>query len=259
MSRNKRGAPHHEEEHADETWLVPYSDILTLLLALFIVLFASSQVDQKKFEQMAQSFAGAFGGGASFFDNVRAVPQAAADQPQPPNNVQSLFSAMGNEKATNFQQETAQLLEAKRKLDKFIEENNLTGAFGTSLTDDGLMVRIKDSALFASGQADLLPASRAYAGTIATMLAALSQRVVISGHTDNMPINTYEFPTNWDLSSKRAVNFMKFLLAQDSKLQPARFSAVGHGEYRPAAANTTEEGRAQNRRVEVLIVRKYSP
>lgn len=258
MSRNKRGAPHHEEEHADETWLVPYSDVLTLLLALFIVLFASSQIDQKKFEQMAASFAGAFSGNVSFFENVRTVPQAANDQPQPPNSIQSILSAVGNEKAANFQQETAQLVEAKRKLDRFIEENNLTGAFGTALTDDGLMVRIKDSALFASGQANLLPASRGYGANIAAMLATLPQQVVISGHTDNMPINTAEFPTNWDLSSKRAVNFMKFLLAQDSKLQPARFSAVGHGEYRPAATNATEEGRAQNRRVEVLIVRKYS-
>lgn len=258
MSRNKRGARHHEEEHADETWLVPYSDVLTLLLALFIVLFASSQVDQKKFEQMAAAFAGAFSG-ASFFENVRTVPQASADQPQPPDKVQSLFSAAGSEKSANFQQETAQLVEAKRKLDKYIEDNNLTGSFGTALTDGGLMVRIKDSALFPSGSAELLPASRAYGATIAAMLATLPQQVIISGHTDNMPINTAEFPTNWDLSSKRALNFMKFLLAQDGKLQPARFSAVGHGEYRPAAVNTTEEGRAQNRRVEVLIVRRYSP
>lgn len=258
MSRNKRSAPHHEEEHADETWLVPYSDVLTLLLALFIVLFASSQIDQKKFEQMAGALAGAFSG-QSFFENVRTVPQASADQPQPPDRMQSVFSAMGNDKGANFQHETAQLVEAKRQLDRYIEENNLTGSFGTALTDGGLLVRIKDSALFPSGSAELLPTSRAYGATIAAMLATLPQQVIISGHTDNVPINTAEFPTNWDLSAKRALNFMKFLLAQDSKLQPARFSAVGHGEYRPAAANATEEGRAQNRRVEVLVVRKYSP
>ncbi len=258
MSRRRHSGPHHEEEHADETWLVPYSDVLTLLLALFIVLFASSQIDQKKFEQLAQSFSGAFQGGTSVLDSMRTVPQSMDDQPRP-DKVQSLFSVMGSEKSANFQQETAQLLEAKRLLDRYIQDNNLTGAFGTALTDDGLMVRIKDSALFASGQAELLPTSRAYATAIAAMLAALPQQVVISGHTDNLPINTAEFPTNWDLSAKRALNFMKFLLAEDGKLQPARFSAVGHGEYRPVAANATEEGRAHNRRVEVLIVRKYSP
>jgi Flagellar motor protein len=259
MARNRRGSVHHEEEHADETWLVPYSDILTLLLALFIVLFASSQIDQKKFEQVANSLNGAFNGSPSFFEHVRSVPQSADGQPQSLDTSQPLFAPMGNDRNTNFQQETAQLLDAKRKLDQYIQDNNLTGAFGTQLTDDGLLIRIKDSALFASGQAALLPTSRDYAATIAAMLATLPQQVVISGHTDNMPINTAEFPTNWDLSAKRALNFMKYLLSMDGKLQPARFSAIGHGEYRPASSNETAEGRAQNRRVEVLIVRKYFP
>jgi len=255
--RRQRHSSEEHEEHADETWLVPYSDILTLLLALFIVLFASAQIDQKKIEQMAQSFNSAFQGGPSIFENMRTVPQPTDSIPPTMDKVSSVFSTMGNERATNFQQETAQLLEAKRKLDKYIEENNLTGGFGTMLTDDGLLVRIKDSALFESGRAELVPASREYAAAIAAMLAVLPQKVVISGHTDNVPINTAEFPTNWDLSSKRALNFMKHLLAHEPKLQPARFSAIGHGEYRPAAANTTPEGRAQNRRVEVLIVRSH--
>lgn len=256
--RRQRHSNHEHEEHIDETWLVPYSDILTLLLALFIVLFASTQIDQKKFEQMAQSFNSAFQGNPSIFESVRTVPQPMESQPQTIDKVPSVFSTIGNERAGNFQQETAQLLDAKRKLDKYIEDNNLTGGFGTMLTDDGLLVRIKDSALFESGRADLVPTSREYANAIAKMLAVLPQKVVISGHTDNIPINTAEFPTNWDLSSKRALNFMKYLLAQEPKLQPARFSAIGHGEYRPTAANTTTEGRAQNRRVEVLIVRTHS-
>lgn len=256
--RRRRHSSEEHEEHVDETWLVPYSDILTLLLALFIVLFASSQVDQKKFEQMAQAFNSAFQGNPSIFESVRTVPQPTESQPQTLDKVPSVLSTIGNERASNFQQETAQLLEAKRKIDKYIEDNNLTGGFGTMLTDDGLLVRIKDSALFESGRADMVPAAREYATAIAKMLAALPQKVVISGHTDNVPINTAEFPTNWDLSSKRALNFMKYLLAQEPKLQPARFSAIGHGEYRPAAANTTPEGRAQNRRVEVLIVRAHS-
>ena len=256
--RRKRHSSEEHEEHVDETWLVPYSDILTLLLALFIVLFASSQVDQKKFEQMAQAFNSAFQGNPSIFESVRSVPQQTESQPQTIDKVPSALSSLGNERASNFQQETAQLLEVKRKIDKYIEENNLTGGFGTMLTDDGLLVRIKDSALFESGRADMVPASREYGTAIAKMLATLPQKVVVSGHTDNVPINTAEFPTNWDLSSKRALNFMKYLLSQEQSLQPARFSAIGHGEYRPAAANTTPEGRAQNRRVEVLIARTHS-
>jgi chemotaxis protein MotB len=253
----RRHSSHEHEEHIDETWLVPYSDILTLLLALFIVLFASAQIDQKKFEQMAQSFNGAFQGNPAILDAMRTVPQPPENRPETFDKVSSSFAAMGNERAANFQHETAQLVEAKRAMDRYIQENNLTGSFGTMLTEDGLLVRIKETALFESGRADLLPTASGYATAVAAMLVNLPQKVVISGHTDNVPINTAEFPTNWDLSSQRAVNFLKYMLAHENKLQPVRFSAVGHGEYKPAAANTTPEGRAQNRRVEVLIVRKH--
>ena len=80
---------------------------------------------------------------------------------------------------------------------------------------------------------------------------------MISGHTDNVPINTARFPSNWDLSSQRALNVMKFILATNSKLKPERFSAIGHSEYRPLAPNDNEQNRAKNRRVEVLVQRKY--
>ena len=80
---------------------------------------------------------------------------------------------------------------------------------------------------------------------------------MISGHTDNVPINSSQYPSNWELSSQRAVNFMKYLLSVNSKLAPQRFSAVGYSEYRPISDNATEEGRSKNRRVEVLIARNY--
>ncbi|MBC8014322.1 MAG: OmpA family protein, partial [Sporomusaceae bacterium] len=118
------------------------------------------------------------------------------------------------------------------------------------------MIRIKDSALFTSGSAELRPDSQRFGAEIATMLSSLSQQIVISGHTDNEPINTREFPSNWELSSKRSINFMKFLLSQ-GKLRPERFSAVGYGEYRPMVPNDTIEGHSKNRRVEVLIIRNY--
>ena len=92
---------------------------------------------------------------------------------------------------------------------------------------------------------------------MAGLLGAIPERVIISGHTDNVPINTVHYPSNWELSSARALNFMKFLLASNPALNPARFSAIGYSEYRPAATNSTEEGRMQNRRVEILIARTF--
>ncbi|MDR3560437.1 MAG: flagellar motor protein MotB [Negativicutes bacterium] len=255
MSRRK-SFPEHHEDHSDETWLIPYADILTLLLALFIVLFASAQVDQKKFDQLRESFSNAFGSGSvSIFDSTRTPPNVK-EGPPTQNQAQFPPSITLDEKQL-LQKETAQLVEVKRMLDRYIQENNLTGGLETALVNEGLLIRIKDTALFGSGSAELLPQSRSFASEIAKLIAVLPQNVVISGHTDNVPINTAQFPTNWHLSSARALNFMLFILAQDSKVRPERFSSLGFGEFRPLASNQAESGRTQNRRVEILIVRKY--
>lgn len=243
MARKKRG--HEGEEHPSEAWLVPYADILTLLLALFIVLFAVSQTDQKKMSEMAQAFSSAFHtGGPSMFDQAGPSANQTSTLPMDDENL-------------NYVRENQQLLEVQKQMNDYIDQNGLQEELNTVLTEDGLLIRIKEKALFPSGSADLIPASQALGQPIAGLLASVSQRVVISGHTDNMPISNSRFPSNWDLSTARALNFMKFILEQ-GKLDPARFSTVGYGEYRPAAANNTEEGRAQNRRVEVLISRSYS-
>ena len=249
MSRRKKHHAEDHEEHMDESWLVPYADILTLLLALFIVLFASADANKTKFNALAQSLSSAFSGSPSVFDNNRTiVPEVDVSSPDQSK------AEVGKEQA--HLKETVQLLEVKKVLDQYIQKNNLVGDLNTVLTDDGLMIRIKDSALFTSGSADLRPDSQRFGAEIATMLSTLSQQIVISGHTDNEPINTREFPSNWELSSKRSINFMKFLLSQ-GKLQPERFSAIGYGEYRPMASNNTPEGHSKNRRVEVLIMRNY--
>ncbi|MBP2644638.1 MAG: Motility protein N-terminal domain containing protein [Firmicutes bacterium] len=224
MSRKRHTSEHHEE-HIDETWLIPYADILTLLLALFIVLFAVSQVDQKKFEQMSQSFNVAFNGSPSMLEYMQQSPEATQSTNSPSKQ-------MPQNADVSWQRETAQLSQAKKTMDKYIEDNKLSGALETALLDDGLMIRIKDSALFDSGSAEMLPQSQIVAAQIAKLLVPLPQRIVVSGHTDNVPIKTREFPTNWDLSSKRALNFMKSI-----------------------AQNTSEEGRALNRRVEIMILR----
>lgn len=248
MSRRKKHHEAHHEEHMDESWLIPYADILTLLLALFIVLFATAQVDQQKFNQMAYSFNAAFSGSPSLFDNNRTIaPEVDASKP----DQSSLEKPPGQAQL----QETVQLSELKRQIDHYIIENNLSGGLSTMLTEDGLMIRIKESALFTSGNADLRPESLQVGTEIAKLLAPLNQKIVISGHTDNIPINTREFPSNWELSARRSINFMKFILASDKKLQPERFSAIGYGEYRPLAPNDTIDDRSKNRRVEVLIMR----
>ena len=245
MAKKKHQAPH--EEHEGEPWLLPYSDLMTLLLALFIALFAISQTDQTKLKQMAQAFTAAFNsGGPSFFDAMGPNPGRRAEMPS-------------NEDAGNsaYIQENQSLEEVQRQMEEYIEANNLKDKLTTELSEDGLMIRIKERALFPSGSAQLVAESQKIAPVIAGLLATLPERVVISGHTDNVPINTAQFPSNWELSSSRALNFMKYIIAQDARLNPRRFSAVGYSEYRPIASNDTDDGRQQNRRVEVFIARNY--
>lgn len=234
----------------DEAWLLPYADLLTLLLALFIVLFASAQVDQKKFEMLRESFSNAFGSGSiSVLDNTRTPPNVTEGIKQ---NTPSITDEIEPDK-----RETAQLESLQKALDTYIAEKKLTGALETALVNEGLVIRIKDTALFSSGSAELLPQSQVLAGEIGKLLAEMQQNIVISGHTDNVPINTAEFPTNWHLSSKRALNFMICILSKDPRLRPDRFSAIGYGEYRPLTGNQNGAEQAKNRRVEVLVVRKY--
>ncbi len=245
MAKKKRQPPH--EEHEGEPWLLPYSDLMTLLLALFIALFAISQTDQTKLKQMAQAFTAAFNsGGPSFFDAMGPNPGRRAEMPSDED--------LGN---SAYIQENQNLEQVQRQMEEYIEANNLKDKLTTELSEDGLMIRIKERALFPSGSAQLVGEAQKIAPVIAGLLATLPERVVISGHTDNVPINTAQFPSNWELSSSRALNFMKYIISQDNRLNPRRFSAVGYSEYRPIASNDTDEGRQQNRRVEVFIARNY--
>lgn len=246
MAKKKRGKKH--EEEASEAWLLPYSDLMTLLLALFICLFAISQTDQTKLQQMAQAFTAAFNmGGPSFFN--QAGPNASMQR-----------EIMSTEDQGNaaYIEENRTLEQLQRQLDEYIEQNNLQDQLSTQLEEEGLMIRIKERALFPSGSAELVAESQRIGPIVAGLLAAVPERVLISGHTDTDPINTSQFPSNWELSSVRAMTFMKYLLSINPNLNPARFSAIGYGEYRPIAPNDTAENKQQNRRVEILIARSLS-
>ncbi len=249
----KRRKQHDHEEHIDETWLIPYADLLTLLLALFIVLFASSQVDQKKFDEIASSLSSAFNGGESFFEPSAIIP---LDDEMPNQRENKRHDqASDTEQLEKFQQETIDLENLKQELDQYIASNELSTELETGLDNEQLKIIIRDNALYTSGSAEVKPEAQNLAVAISDMLSDYPEyEIVVAGHTDDVPINTAEFPSNWELSAKRALNFMKILL-QNEELGPDRISSVAYGEQRPIATNRTTEGRAANRRVEVSIIR----
>ncbi|WP_018753763.1 flagellar motor protein MotB [Paenibacillus sanguinis] len=254
MSKKNKHQEH--EEHADESWLLPYSDLMTLLLALFIVLFGMSSIDAQKFQEMSEAFNSVLTGGVGILDENAMISNSNTSNSEGdlPESSSDLISKHNELK----RQEQQNLEDLKQQLDNYIQQNGLTKDLDTNLNQSQLMITISDTALFPSGEAEVKPEARLLAKAISVMLQQFPDyEVIVSGHTDNVPINTYQYPSNWDLSSVRALNFMKILLLNEH-LDPKKFSAIGYGEYHPVAENDSAVGRAQNRRVEVSIIRKYS-
>ncbi|MCZ0756623.1 flagellar motor protein MotB [Anoxybacillus sp. J5B_2022] len=244
MSKKKK---HHHEEHIDETWLIPYADLLTLLLALFIVLFASSQIDQKKFQEIARSLNSALAGGLGVFDFPSPV-----EQNNPQTSVPNKERLTKNEQQNLVEQEGLRELQAK--INQYVNSQHLQSELKTTLTEEGLLITIANDILFDSGSAEVKPEDKQIAVEISRLLVMNPPRnIIISGHTDNVPIHNSKFSSNWELSVMRAVNFMKLLL-ENKQLDPRWFSAKGYGEFKPIASNATPEGRMKNRRVEILVV-----
>ncbi|WP_025683483.1 flagellar motor protein MotB [Paenibacillus maysiensis] len=256
----KRHEPH--EEHADESWLLPYSDLMTLLLALFIVLFGMSSLDAKKFEEMAQSMSSAFNGGSGILEHSSANPTTSANdmgknKEQVSEPVKSKATSTAELQKQLAQREEEDLKKLKKQMDQYIENNGLTSLLNTKLNQSQLMITISDNALFSSGQAEVKPEARKLAKSISSMLQQFpGYDVIVSGHTDNVPISNSQFPSNFDLSAKRSLNFLRILLL-NPQLDPTKFVSIGYGEYRPLASNQDGPGRSKNRRVEISVLRKY--
>lgn len=263
MKKRKRKK---HDEHMDESWLIPYADILTLLLALFIVMFASSTVDQAKFSQMSQVFNEIFAGGENVLDYASLVETddteddidnaegaEAEEMTEEEQQMQDLLAEQ-TERESAAAADLEELQVIQEQINEYIASNSLGELFETELTDEGLLLTIRDNVLFASGSADVRSEYQSIAQDVASLLEFDPPRnVIITGHTDNVPISTAAFSSNWELSVMRAVNFMK-LVIENPNLDPRWFSAKGFGEFQPIASNDTEEGRAKNRRVEVLIL-----
>lgn len=214
-----------------------------------------SNVDAQKFQKMSESFNNAFTGGSGVLEENAMIS----------NDKKSMGAGIVNEatqaakkkRAALQRQEEENLSQLKEQLDEYIANNGLSNDLETKLNQSQLMITISDKALFASGDAELKPNARALAKSISKMLEKFPDyEILITGHTDNIPINTPKFQDNWDLSSARALNFTRVLLI-NPLLNPELVTAIGSGEYRPIASNDTAAGRAQNRRVEVSIIRKY--
>lgn len=244
MSRKKK---HEHVNH--ERWLVSYADFITLLFAFFVVLFASSQSDRKKQIEVAAAMQTAFTPLGSFEAHAKTPPLERA----PSSSLVTRPAAL----ATPFPQ-AGQLnpeQEMKAKLAKLVQEAGRklpAGSVTTRLTPDGLAISLHEFGFFASGSAEIRRESIPMLAALAATIPDAPLRV--EGHTDNVPIHTAQFTSNWELSTTRASTIARLLLERGS-MHPANVSAAGYAEFHPIASNASEAGRSQNRRVDIILLR----
>lgn len=233
------------EKDNSERWLLTYADLMNLLLILFIILYTMSQVDIAKFNQLAASLKAAFGDSA---------PASIIGQGASGNSLLD-FDANSPSPVMSSNLEEQQMQAVKETVSRIIEKENLKGDVEVSMQERGVVISIKERVLFAPGSADIDPGSRDTILRIGKVLLQIpGKHIRIEGHTDSDPINTPRFPDNQELSTARANSVFRILVNQVG-LDPTLLSATGYGEYRPKVPNTTPENKAQNRRVDIAILK----
>jgi len=271
MSRKRE---HEPEKENGERWLLTYSDLITLLMIFFVVLYSMSKVDAQRFAAVAESLNKALSGGTPAKLELAVTPagQSLIQTGTPsvkttvpgkgtnPTNTASTDPAKNaankNAGQGNADAETMSIDAIKAKLDKFAVDNHIQTTLVTSTEERGLVVRIQETLLFESGSADITARARDILEKVSTVLAAAPNQIRVEGHTDNLPIHTSQFPSNWELSVIRSTNVVQIL--QHDGITPDRLSATGYGEFRPISSNSTDAGRAKNRRIDLIILRtKY--
>ncbi|MEY8353869.1 flagellar motor protein MotB [Lachnospiraceae bacterium 54-53] len=236
----------HQEEEAGEAWLLPYSDLMTLLLAVFIVLFAVSKIDAEKAKQISQEFAGtmmnkdyvagtASGGGGSRSGG--------------PLNIQT------QSELENFlgEYELKKLENLKTEIDTKLQNDGMDQSVSTMIDMRGLVIRLNNAIFFDSGSAEIKKQSEDTLFEVASLLNTTENYIRIEGHTDNVPISRSGYASNWELSTARAVNVVRYFI-NISGFPPDKLIAVGYGEFKPVADNGTEEGRSKNRRIDIIVL-----
>ncbi len=212
-------------------WLLTYADMITLMLALFIILFAMSTISRVKFQAFAKDISGGF-------DN-----QWSANQPP-----------QGGLNARDRLDSNSRIPAIERQLQRYVEQNRLQSAVQVRLDHRGLVITLlSDKAYYDSGSADLRPGTKKILDDVDVFLKKNDNLIRVEGNTDNVPIATDRYPSNWELSTARAVNVVRYLVEHD-RLDPTRLSAAGYGQYHPRTDNGTAATRQSNRRVDIVLL-----
>jgi chemotaxis protein MotB len=258
--KSKRGGGGEGEHENSERWLLTYADMITLLVAFFIMLYSMSVMNQAKFQQLAISVRSGFGqtviGGAP---TVFSRGGGVNGTPAIINSSKSTSTSNDDfVKDAKQRQDSDGLDKAYAAVKAYIQKNKLEDAMHVVRNERGVVVTVMtDKMLFAPGQADLRPEELTLLNTVGDVIqkAVPQNPVRVEGHTDSLPIHTLRFPSNWELSTTRATSVLRYFEARG--VGSKRLEAGGYADQRPITANDTDVHRAQNRRVEIVILRRY--
>jgi chemotaxis protein MotB len=258
MARKKKVAEHTNHER----WLVSYADFITLLFAFFVVLFSSSQVDKRKVGKIAMAIQEAFQQMGIFQTANSRIPMVTAD-PLPAENIQLIADGKGMSGRGPMASPLQKMMGSPNApSDLGYLEKQLTNALAPEIqrhevvlkaSREGLVVTLREIGFFDSGSAELRPTSEAAVQRIAQVLSAQPNNIRVEGHTDNVPIHNAHFASNWELSTARATEMIRLFITHYD-FPATRLSAAGYAEYHPVASNDTLDGRAQNRRVDIVVL-----
>ncbi|MFZ5861406.1 MAG: flagellar motor protein MotB [Nitrospirota bacterium] len=225
----KKQKPEEPENH--ERWLISYADFITLLFAFFVVMYSTSSVNAGKLRAVADAMNSAF----NPFVTLSAT------------NIRLMESRIGTEMFDVDMKRYFKIQETVRLIDA--GKSNITVAKDSR----GLVIRISDTLVFEPGRADILPQNSELLDRVAALLAEIPNQIIVEGHTDNVPIRTPQFPSNWELAVARATTIVRYFV-EHRTIDPQRIAIGGYGEFRPIAWNDTPEGRAKNRRVDIVVL-----
>ena len=240
MRRRRRSE---ENAHA-ERWLVSYADFMTLLFALFVVLFASSYQDKRTVQRVSSAV-------KNGFQNVGTYLQSDGMQENSSSNLSRIGSAASGNPGID-------VAELQRKLTKALGKEIERQEVDLRMTPEGFVISLHELGFFNSGEARLLPGAADKIKRIAAVLVQYGLDMRVEGHSDDVPIHNAEFASNWDLSTARATAVAMMLL-NEAGVDPKKIAIAGYGQYHPNASNDTPEGRRANRRVDIVVVSSFHP
>lgn len=260
--RAKRGRVPGHANH--ERWLVSYADFITLLFAFFVVMYASSQVDKRKVGKLAMAIQVAFQEMGVFAASTTQIP-IDVNEPMPFSTVQAIENVKHNAELGRIASSPQSSLSAsssdddgdmatlQHQLEEALHGEIALREIAMHRETEGLVISLREFGFFDSGSANLKPQAMPALDRIASILAMRTYKLRIEGHTDNVPIHTAQMASNWELSTARATALIQVLILRHH-FSPDRLSAAGYAEYHPIASNQTAQGRAQNRRVDIVIL-----